>query len=282
MLFQRPVLEDLFDIIESYHHTDAWIALLRCIDPLEINGASFSEYEIYFNFVFSRSNQMKIRHLLWNELSNLSQIDSHRHDGYHIDLVNPIRSSEDVETIINVLNNAFTAHEQSAAGAHTAFGISVNDEFVNFSAEDVQNALIELDRLSTLIAQKHQDEFHQTGVALNRRGIQFGQGNLKETTLAGTVFKTEISKATNIFQVMRPNVARVTSKDIELKGLNEGTAKNLRIQAGGIDRDPLDVNLTAIIPSRTSPLLYDPIYVYFSWLDKVNDLIFWKSLPIKF
>lgn len=173
----------------------------------------------------------------------------YKHDGYHIDLTQPIRSSEDVETIINVLNNAFTSHEQSAIGAHKAYGISTNDEFINFSANNVQSALIELDNLGSTVTEDHQDKGHSTGIILNDRGEQGDQGNLKETTLAGTIFQTETSKATNIFQVMRPNVARVTSKNLDLHALSVGSAQYLRIQAGGIGRSYLDVNLQAIIPT---------------------------------
>ena len=182
-----------------------------------------------------------------------------RHDGYHIDLTQPIRSSEDVETIINVLNNAFTAHEQSTAGSHTAYGISSEDEFVNFSADNVQDALIELDRLNSTVTEGHQDRSHLTSVAMNRRGEQDPQGNRKETVLAGTIYKTESTKATNIFQVMRPNVARITSKDLDLRALAVGSAQNLRVQAGGIDRGPLDINLTAIIPAEDVDDVVDAI-----------------------
>lgn len=214
---------------------------------IEQNASDLEDFRESFNILATQTTK------------HFSGIDF-RHDGYHIDLVNPIRSSENMETAINVINNDFTNHENSIAGAHNAYGIEVNDEFINFSADNTQDALVELDRLGTLIGERHQDEFHKTGVGLNRRGEQGLQGNLKETVLAGTIFQTETAKATHIFQVMRPNVARVTSKNIELKGLDSENSV-LRIQAGGIDRGPLDVNLTAIIPNRTSPLLYRPLTI---------------------
>lgn len=172
-----------------------------------------------------------------------------RHDGYHIDLTVPIRSSEDVETIINVLNNAFTEHEASVTGAHTAYGISVNDEFANFSADNVQDALTEIDGLEGRTIRVHQDTLHDTAVALNNRGEQGSTGNATNTVMAHTVYETEQAKATNIIQVMRPNVARVTGYTPDIRALEIGSAQSLRVQAGGIDRGPIDLNLAAIIPT---------------------------------
>lgn len=175
-----------------------------------------------------------------------------RHDGYMIDLVNPIRSSGDVETALNVVNNEFTGHVQSQTGAHRASGIAVNNEFRNFEADDVQEALVELDVLSTGTAQDHQDTLHQNGIGLNDRGQQGSQGNLAFTTLAPTIFQTEIAKATQILQVMRPNVARVTSKEVDFRALAVGQNSVLRVQAGGVDRGPLDIDFSALIPSPTT------------------------------
>jgi len=178
-----------------------------------------------------------------------------RHDGYMIDLVDPIRSSDDVETALHVVNNAFTAHEESTTGAHRASGISVNDEFINFSADDVQEALVELDVLSSGTSEDHQDNLHQNGIGLNDRGEVGDQGNLAHTTLAPTIFQTELSKSTQVMQVMRPNVARVTSKGIDFRAMRVGQSNVLRIQAGGVDRGPLDVNFSALIPSSSESAL---------------------------
>lgn len=178
-----------------------------------------------------------------------------RHDGYMIDLADPIRSSDDVETALHVINNAFTAHEESTVGAHKASGISVNDEFINFNADDVQEALVELDVLSSGTSEDHQDNLHQNGIGLNDRGEQGDQGNLAHTTLAPTIFQTEISKSTQVLQVMRPNVARVTSKGIDFRALRVGSSNVLRVQAGGVDRGPLDINFSALIPSTSESAL---------------------------
>lgn len=172
-----------------------------------------------------------------------------RHDGYMIALTDSIRSSDDVETALHIVNNAFTAHEGVTIGAHKGSVISVNDEFENFTATDVQSALTELDVLSSGTSEIHQDNLHQNGIGLNDTGETDDQGNLSHTTMAPSVFQTEISKATQIANVMRPNVARITSKNIDFRALRVGESNVLRVEAGGIGRVALDINLSALIPS---------------------------------
>ena len=74
MLFQRSVLEDLLSTIESIHHVEAWKAFCRCIDHKWVHWSSMSEYEIYFNFVFTRSDQMQIRPLKWAERTQVAHL----------------------------------------------------------------------------------------------------------------------------------------------------------------------------------------------------------------
>jgi len=174
---------------------------------------------------------------------------SYRHDGYQIDLTATIRNSSDVESALNNLNNSLGAHEDLSYAAHNAYAISANDEFQNFSADNVQDALLALDNSRSGIVEKHQDLVHTNGVALNTRGEQGTQGNLAETVFASTIFQTDQTKATNILQVMRPNVARVSSKNIKLGDLEIGSQQYLRIQAGGFERSVLDVDLAPIIPT---------------------------------
>lgn len=83
MLFQKDVIEDLFRIIEGYHGIETWKALCRCIDPARVNESCMSEYEIYFNFVFARSDQMQIRPLAWANISNLDDISLYQMANYH-------------------------------------------------------------------------------------------------------------------------------------------------------------------------------------------------------
>ncbi len=84
MLFQRTILSELFKKIENYHHTQPWRAICRCIDHKQVHGASFSEYEIYFNFILSKTNLAKIRSLKWvNTAFNINKISTLKNAGYH-------------------------------------------------------------------------------------------------------------------------------------------------------------------------------------------------------
>lgn len=90
MLFQKPVLEDLFRLIEEEHHVEPWIAIARAIPVVndEMSMSPMSEYEIYFNFVFARTDQVKIRPLYWLnkelrwEYVPLSNVDIYQAQGY--------------------------------------------------------------------------------------------------------------------------------------------------------------------------------------------------------
>jgi len=81
MLFQKPILEDLFHTVEQYHGTAFWKAFCLCVDLHKNKGAS--EYEIYYNFALSRTNQVALRKLKWDNSSNLSQRNKFQKKGYH-------------------------------------------------------------------------------------------------------------------------------------------------------------------------------------------------------
>jgi hypothetical protein len=84
MLFQLPVLKDLFSAITAVHKLEPWRALCRCIDLKELPGSALSEYEIYFNFIFSKTDQAQIRTLKWkNTKFNNSAIKAHTRSAYN-------------------------------------------------------------------------------------------------------------------------------------------------------------------------------------------------------
>lgn len=84
MVFQRAVMEDLFATITAMHHQEPWKAMCACLDHHELNGSAMSEYELYFNFVFSRTQQAHIRLLGWANIKfNAKQIKAFTHQGYH-------------------------------------------------------------------------------------------------------------------------------------------------------------------------------------------------------
>jgi hypothetical protein len=194
---------------------------------------------------------------LQSALATLSNQDAlhfsgtgNRHDGYDIDLTSSIRGADDVESAINLVNNAFNEHTDGTSNSHVASAISLSNEFRNISATNVQDAISDLDEISVASIAHHQDELRATSITITDKGQQGALGNLKETLFASTIFQTNTGSATNILQVMRPNVARVTGVVPDLRALNIGSIQNLRIEAGGIDRDAIDINLSSAIPTQ--------------------------------
>lgn len=69
MLFQKPIMADLFETISLIHRQEPWKALCHSIDVNEIYGSCLSEYELYFNFACTRTDQVHIRDLRWANMS---------------------------------------------------------------------------------------------------------------------------------------------------------------------------------------------------------------------
>jgi len=172
---------------------------------------------------------------------------SHRHDGYQLDLQSSTaQGGTTVEQGLHLAANAVIDHTNDKIDAHDASAISVaGPSFVKITGGDVQTAIEELDALDPEV-QLHQDSMHDNAIGMNARGEQGAQGNLINTILASTIFQTNTARTTQILQVMRPNVARVSSRNIDLAAITIGSADTLRIQAGGVDRTYLDVSLAGV------------------------------------
>jgi len=82
MLFQRCVLEDLFRTIRDTHKLEPWVALVKLIDHRYLY-AGLSEYELYFNFIFDRNKNVKMRHLMWKNSDDLESLEVFKKQGYH-------------------------------------------------------------------------------------------------------------------------------------------------------------------------------------------------------
>lgn len=83
MIFQKPILEDLFNLIESHHKVPFWKAYCRCVSPKEMQYSGSADYEIYFNFVLMRSkDQIKIRELKWENITRISSLNDYIKKGY--------------------------------------------------------------------------------------------------------------------------------------------------------------------------------------------------------
>lgn len=84
MLFQRAVIEDLLETITHIHRVEPWQALCRCINVHEVYDCPLSEYELYFNFLFTKTNQMKIRPLQWQNMEfDVQAIEQCQQEGFH-------------------------------------------------------------------------------------------------------------------------------------------------------------------------------------------------------
>lgn len=83
MLFQKSVLDDLFNHVELLHGQEFWKAFCMCVDKQEIPFSGASEYEIYFNFVLARTKEVKVRTLKWENITSLAQIPLYAAQGYH-------------------------------------------------------------------------------------------------------------------------------------------------------------------------------------------------------
>lgn len=87
MVFQKPVLEDLFSVIENHYKVTFWQAFCDCCRfslPLKSNRDLYpTEYGIYFNFLSSHSDQMQLRQLKYDNIGDLNQISEYQENGYH-------------------------------------------------------------------------------------------------------------------------------------------------------------------------------------------------------
>lgn len=81
MLFQRPILKDLFNTVEQYHHQPFWKAFCYCVQYNKKKGAS--EYEIYYNYALTHTDQVAIRELKWINSGCLDLRNKFKEEGYH-------------------------------------------------------------------------------------------------------------------------------------------------------------------------------------------------------
>ena len=83
MLIQRPVISNLFNVIKSAHGMEMWEAFCHCISLAGFRHNAASEFEIYFNFIFSTTDQCHIRRLKWKNSSEFDRLSQFRQEGYH-------------------------------------------------------------------------------------------------------------------------------------------------------------------------------------------------------
>ena len=97
MIFDIDVLNHLFNIIESKYKILFWKAIISCIDSANSWHAGFSEYELYFNFIFQYfPERCQLRQLI-----RLNPVTSY--EGFYIILNKSLLNTIDIQfdTIID-------------------------------------------------------------------------------------------------------------------------------------------------------------------------------------
>jgi len=84
MLFQQHVIKELCEKVEQLHKIELWKVMCRCIDHNHLYNSAFSEYEIYFNFIFDPENKkkVKLRSLNWANTGQINSIDDFQNNCY--------------------------------------------------------------------------------------------------------------------------------------------------------------------------------------------------------
>jgi hypothetical protein len=72
MLFQKTILDDMLNTIEKHGSAECWKVFCRAIDLAHVWGSPSADYELYFNFAFERTNQVKLRSLKWKNTSDIN------------------------------------------------------------------------------------------------------------------------------------------------------------------------------------------------------------------
>lgn len=79
MIFQKKYIDELFNIVETYHEQIFWKVFLTCISTKQYLGSGASEYELYYNYIISNYiDKINIRKLNFKDinLKSLNQYES--------------------------------------------------------------------------------------------------------------------------------------------------------------------------------------------------------------
>lgn len=83
MLLQKEALDDLFNTIESLHNMELWKAFCLQVNKSDLYQSGASSDELYFNFVFTKTDQVEIRKLKWDNLPSIKKLNFYKAQGYH-------------------------------------------------------------------------------------------------------------------------------------------------------------------------------------------------------
>jgi len=85
MIFNKNLLREMFELVESKHQQKFWKIFLECVTehknyPITMEESGASEYEIYFNFMVKyHLDKIIIRDLNWNNIS-IKDYNSNKYD----------------------------------------------------------------------------------------------------------------------------------------------------------------------------------------------------------
>lgn len=106
MLFQKYVLDEIFEIVEKYHKCSFWEAFLKCVDKITYLGSGASEYEIYFNYVLSKhGDKAKIRKLNWCNITVLPNYEHSCYDYVSSHAYSRKKKTSNINTVLSNLKN---------------------------------------------------------------------------------------------------------------------------------------------------------------------------------
>jgi len=82
MMFNRSIMRELFDKIETHHKSEFWLKFLEFVDRSEKSGAS--EYEIYFNYcIKNHREKIELRKLNWDNCKEHQIKENLHYYSYH-------------------------------------------------------------------------------------------------------------------------------------------------------------------------------------------------------
>lgn len=82
MLFQRPILQHLMEVVEEHHKKEFWRAFCEAVDIQRLRRVA-SEYELYYNFALNHTDQVALRSLNWTNSGQPLLKNKFRKLGYH-------------------------------------------------------------------------------------------------------------------------------------------------------------------------------------------------------
>jgi len=82
MMFEHKYIQEIFDIVEKNHNKEFYKVFLDKVDDVILDGCS--EYEIYFNYIFTNhSDSVLIRKLHWSDSNKLLLDTNHDYLSVH-------------------------------------------------------------------------------------------------------------------------------------------------------------------------------------------------------